>query len=194
MKQNIACSPIQPSVGLFMSWNMIAQMAERLTTNSEVPSSSPRSGSNEIIFSKLKSYCLLQHMVINTHGWMVTEKRHSDLCMLERKVHRQDVRPNTSVHGYWYRRWTETMAIGLITHMSGVGKPCCREPKSLSSMIKALTVYLVYYELKSTDYKWFNQSINQSYRSTFGMQCCVFQPANACLRMRSHGWKWSKSL
>ena len=141
---------------------MIAQMAERLTTNSEVPSSSPRSGSNEIIFSKLKSYCLLQHMVINTHGWMVTEKRHSDLCMLERKVHRQDVQPNTSVHGYWYRRWTETMAIGLITHMSGVGKPCCREPKSLSSMIKALTVYLVYYELKSTDYKWFNQSINQS--------------------------------
>ena len=137
-------------------------MAERLTTNSEVPSSSPSSGSNEIIFSKLKSYCLLQHMVINTHGWMVTEKRHSDLCMLERKVHRQDVRPNTSVHGYWYRRWTETMAIGLITHMSGVGKPCCREPKSLSSMIKALTVYLVYYELKSTDYKWFNQSINQS--------------------------------
>ena len=139
--------------------NMIAQMAERLTTNSEVLSSSPRSGSNEIIFSKLKSYCLLQHMVINTHGWMVTEKRHSDLCMLERKVHRQDVRPNTSVHGYWYRRWTETMAIGLITHMSGVGKPCCREPKSLSSMIKALTVYLVYYELKSTDYKWFNQSM-----------------------------------
>ena len=136
-------------------------MAERLTTNWEVPSSSPRSGSNDIIFSKLKSYCLLQHMVINTHGWMVTEKRHSDLCMLERKVHRQDVRPNTSVHGYWYRRWTETMAIGLITHMSGVGKPCCREPKSLSSMIKALTVYLVYYELKSTDYKWFNQSINQ---------------------------------
>ena len=43
---------------------MIAQMAERLTTNSKVPSSSPRSGSNEIIFSKLKSYCLLQHMVI----------------------------------------------------------------------------------------------------------------------------------
>ena len=36
--------------------NMIAQMAERLTTNSEVPSSSPRSGSNEIIFSKLNSY------------------------------------------------------------------------------------------------------------------------------------------
>ena len=35
---------------------MIAQMAERLTTNMEVLSSSPRSGSNEIIFSKLKSY------------------------------------------------------------------------------------------------------------------------------------------
>ena len=46
--------------------------------------------------------------------------------------------------------------------MSGVGKPCCREPKSLSLMIKALTVYLVYYELKSTNYKWFNQSINKS--------------------------------
>ena len=51
------------------------------------------------------------------------------------------------------------MAIGQITHMSGVGKPCCREPKSLSSMIKALTVYLVYYELKSAA---INDSINQA--------------------------------
>ena len=35
----------------------------------------------------------------------------------------------------------------------------CREPKSLSSMIKALTVYLVYYELKSAT---INDAINQS--------------------------------
>ena len=143
------------SLGLHIT---VAQMAERVAHDLMVCNSNPAWFLMRSFFSKLKSYCLLQHMVINTHGWMVTEKRHSDLCMLERKVHRQDVRPNTSVHGYWYRRWTETMAIGLITHMSGVGKPCCREPKSLSSMIKALTVYLVYYELKSTDYKWFNQS------------------------------------
>ena len=47
---------------------MIAQMAERLITNSEVPSSSPGSGSNETIFSKLKSYCLFQHIVIRNIG------------------------------------------------------------------------------------------------------------------------------
>ena len=52
--------------------------------------------------------------------------------------------------------------------------PCCREPKSLSWMIKALTVYLVYYELKSAT---INDSINQSIpwshpaRTSIGLVC-----------------------
>ena len=44
---------------------MIAQMTEQAATNSEVPSLSLRSGSYESQ-TKLKPYCLLQHVIINS--------------------------------------------------------------------------------------------------------------------------------
>ena len=47
---------------------MIAQMAERLTTNLKVPSSSLRSGSNEIIFS------ITRHLgLVNIRGYVFNE-------------------------------------------------------------------------------------------------------------------------
>ena len=46
---------------------MIAEMAERAATKSEVPSLSPSSGSYENQKIKLKPFCQLQHAVINIH-------------------------------------------------------------------------------------------------------------------------------
>ena len=43
-------------------------MAEWAPYNLKVKGLSPASGSYKNVFSKLKSYCLLQHVTINSHG------------------------------------------------------------------------------------------------------------------------------
>ena len=43
-------------------------MAERAPHNLKVVGSNPASGSYENVFSKLKPYCLLQHVAINNYG------------------------------------------------------------------------------------------------------------------------------
>ena len=50
----------------------VAQMAERAPHDLKVVGSNPVSGSYENMFSKLKSYCLLQHVTIHSHGIIVT--------------------------------------------------------------------------------------------------------------------------
>ena len=46
----------------------VAQIAERAPHDLKVVGSNLTSGSYENVFSKLQSYCLLQHMTINSHG------------------------------------------------------------------------------------------------------------------------------
>ena len=68
MKLNSERNKLFVKVGMIAQCQgMIAQMVERVATKSEVPSSSPSSGSYENLKTKLKPFCLLQHVVINIH-------------------------------------------------------------------------------------------------------------------------------